>query len=135
MNNKLRTPIAVLVGALVIGGVIVFSGRPATTPATPSAGALNNVSMVDGKQIIVINVKGGYSPKKMTAKAGVPTVVRFTTNGTFDCSSAIRIPSLGISKTLPPSGTTEIDLGTPKVGPLQGLCVMGMYSFQIDFQE
>jgi plastocyanin domain-containing protein len=60
--------------------------------------------------------------------------LRLDTNGTFDCSAGVRIPSMGISKNLPPSGTTEIDLGTPKVATLNGVCVMGMYSFQIDFQ-
>lgn len=130
MNNKL-TPIAVLVGALLIGGVILFSGHSSPQVA---GGTANNVSMVDGEQVIELNVKGGYSPKLTTAKAGVPTVLKLNTNGTFDCSSAVRIPSMGISKNLPPSGTTEIDLGTPKVATLDGVCVMGMYSFKIDFQ-
>jgi hypothetical protein len=35
---------------------------------------------------------------------------------------------------LPPSGSTEVDLGTPEVATLQGVCVMGMYSFQIQFK-
>lgn len=130
MKNKL-TPIAVLAGALIIGGVVLFSGH---SSSQVSAGTADNVSMVDGKQVIEMNVKGGYSPKKTIAKAGLPTVIKFNTNGTFDCSSAVRIPSMGISKNLPPSGTTEVDLGTPKVATLQGVCVMGMYSFQIDFQ-
>lgn len=129
--NKL-TPIAVLVGALLIGGVILFSGN--SSPKVSDGGTADNVSMVDGKQVIEVNVKGGYSPKKTIAKAGVPTVIKFNTNGTFDCSSAVRIPSMGISKNLPPSGATEVDLGTPKVATLDGVCAMGMYSFQIDFQ-
>lgn len=128
--NKL-TPIAVLVGALLIGGVILFSGHSSPQVA---GGAANNVSMVDGKQVIEVNVKGGYSPKLTVAKAGVPTVLKFNTNGTFDCSSSVRIPSMGISKTLPPSGSTEVDLGTPEVATVQGVCVMGMYSFQIQFK-
>lgn len=130
MNNKL-VPIAVLVGAVLIGGVLLFSGKSAPQA---SGGTVNNVSMVDGKQVIEINVKGGYSPKNSVAKAGVPTVLKLNTNGTFDCSSGVRLPSMGISKNLPPSGTTEIDLGTPKVATLDGVCVMGMYSFKIDFQ-
>ena len=128
--NKLL-PVAVLVAALVIGGAILFTGK---SSPQPSGGNADNVSMVDGKQVIEINVKGGYSPKQTTAKAGVPTIIKFNTNGTFDCSSGVRIPSMGISKTLPPSGTTEVDLGTPTVATLQGVCVMGMYSFQIAFQ-
>ena len=48
MNNKL-VPIAVLVGAVLIGGVLLFSGKSAPQA---SGGAANNVSMVDGKQVI-----------------------------------------------------------------------------------
>ncbi|MEI7689024.1 MAG: cupredoxin domain-containing protein [Candidatus Nomurabacteria bacterium] len=85
-------------------------------------------------QIIEIQAKGGYTPRKSIAKAGVPTILRFNTNGTFDCSSSVRIPSMNIFKSLPQSGTTDIDLGTQKTGVLQGMCGMGMYPFEIDFQ-
>lgn len=128
--NKL-TAASILIAALLIGGAVLLTGN---SSPVPTAAAVNNVSQVDGKQIIDVQVKGGYTPKRTTAKAGVPTVLRFNTNGTFDCSSAVRIPSMGISKNLPPSGATEIDLGTPQVAVLQGVCAMGMYSFQIDFQ-
>jgi hypothetical protein len=33
------------------------------------------------------------------------------------------------------NGNTDIDIGTPQVATLQGLCVMGMYRFEIDFQS
>ena len=95
----------------------------------------SNVTIVDGKQIIDLRVKGGYSPQKSVAKAGMPTIVRFTTNGNFDCSSSVRIPSLNLSKNLELSGTTDIDLGISKEGILNGSCGMGMYPFEIDFQN
>ena len=93
-----------------------------------------NVSMVDGKQIITINAKGGYSPRATTAKAGVPTVIKMNTQGTFDCSSALNIPSLGINKNLPSSGETLIDVPLQSAGAtIQGICSMGMYNFSIHF--
>ena len=95
----------------------------------------DNVSVVEGKQVIEIHARGGYQPRKSIAKAGMPTVLRFETSGTFDCSSSVRIPSLGISKILPQTGTTDIDLGSAQVGTLQGTCGMGMYPFEIDFQS
>ena len=95
----------------------------------------NNVSIVDGKQVVVITAKGGYQPRQSVAKAGLPTVIEFNTNGTFDCSSFIRIPSMGISKSLASSGTTMVDLGTPAAGKLQGSCGMGMYPFEIVFSN
>ncbi len=95
----------------------------------------NNVTMQDGKQIIAINARGGYTPRSSVAKAGIPTIVRFNTSGTFDCSASVRIPSLNISKILPQTGETDIDLGIPVVGPLSGSCGMGMYPFDITFVE
>ena len=94
----------------------------------------NNVSIVDGVQIVEIRAKGGYFPRKSVAQAGVPTVVRFVTNGTFDCSSAVRIPSLDIRTNLPPSGSTDVNLGTVEMSVLEVTCAMGMYSFEIEFK-
>lgn len=95
---------------------------------------VNNVFMEDGKQVIEIKARGGYSPKTSIAKAGLPTILRVNTNGTFDCSSALRIPSLNISQSLPISGITDIELSNSSVGILRGTCGMGMYSFEINFQ-
>jgi len=128
------TVTAILVAGLFIGGAFFLSnGNGGSKP--PEEVNANNVSIVDGKQIIEIRAKGGYQPRKSIAKAGLPTILRFNTSGTFDCSSAVRIPSMNISKILPQSGATDIDLGTPKLGVLQGSCSMGMYPFEIDFQR
>ena len=96
---------------------------------------VNNVNMVDGKQVVEVTAKGGYSPRKTLAKAGIPTILRLKTNGTFDCSSSLRLPSLGISKNLTATGTTDIDLGIQSTGKLTGICSMGMYSFDVEFQS
>ena len=126
------TIISILIAVLLIGGIIIFSGNNSSTTNSIS---VNNVSITDGKQIIEIGVKGGYNPTKSIAKAGIPTVLRFVTNGTFDCSSSVRIPSMNISKILPQTGTTDIDVGTGQLGTLSGTCGMGMYRFQVDFQS
>lgn len=55
------------------------------------------------------------------------------TNGAYDCSSSLIIKSLNYRSNLPPTGETEIDLGTPKTGEkIKGTCSMGMYSFAIN---
>ena len=94
----------------------------------------NNVSVVGGKQIIRITAKGGFSPIHSIAQAGLATILRVDTNGTFDCSSIVRIPSMNISKNLPMSGTTDIDIGIQKVGKFYGTCGMGMYPFDVEFK-
>ena len=126
------TALAIVVAGALIAGAVFFTGVSSNTTDT---GPANNVSVVDGKQIIEIRARGGYQPRVSTAKAGLPTIIRFQTNGTFDCSSSVRIPSLGISKLLPQTGTTDIDLGLAQAGKLQGMCGMGMYFFEVNFNS
>jgi plastocyanin domain-containing protein len=137
------TYIAIIVAVvLMIGGFMLsaMGGSGINTQTgvqtnVQAGGNSSNVSIVDGKQIIEIEVKGGYRPGKSVAKAGVPTIIRFKTNGTFDCSSAIRIPSLNVSQALPQTGATDIDAGTSTAGVLQGTCGMGMYRFEVEFRS
>ena len=118
----------ILIATTIIIGLAALSGCSSTSEA------VNNVSMADGKQIIKIQAKGGYSPKVTTAKADTPTTIEVSTQSTFDCSSALVIPSLNYRKNLPPSGTTDIEVPAQKAGTkLQGLCAMGMYSFVVNF--
>ncbi len=126
------TTVSIIVAVVLIGGALILTkGGGDNTPIV----AANNVSVVDGKQIIVISAKGGYQPRKSVAKAGVPTIIRFDTKGTFDCSSSVRIPSMNISKNLPQTGSTDIDIGSQEIATLQGTCGMGMYPFEVEFQS
>lgn len=130
MKQSTLIVIFTLAGILVLS--LFFIG-PKKAPQISIAPG-ENVHMENGTQVIEIKAGGGYSPAQSVAKAGIPTVIRFTTNGAFDCSSSIRIPSLGISKILPQTGAQDIDIGTQKAGPLQGMCGMGMYPFSVRFQ-
>ena len=129
------TTISIGIAAVLIGGALLLSSGGKNSNGTPSdISATNNVSIVDGKQIITINAKGGYSPRVTTAKADIPTVIKVDTQGTFDCSSALTIPSLGYRANLPPSGETAIDVPPQKAGTaMRGLCAMGMYNFSVNF--
>ncbi|HEY4505170.1 MAG TPA: cupredoxin domain-containing protein [Candidatus Paceibacterota bacterium] len=132
-NGMKATIISIIFAVTLIGGVVAL-GKYGQSPSG-GVGSANNVSIVDGKQIIEIDARGGYWPAKSQAKAGIPTVLRFKTNGTFDCSAFVRIPSMSLSKILPQTGSTDIDLGSAKAGILQGMCGMGMYPFEINFQS
>jgi plastocyanin domain-containing protein len=122
--------LSILILASIVGlGFLLFKN-----PSIPSSENASTVTVKDGKQFIEITAKGGYSPKTSNAKAGLPTILRVKTSRTFDCSSAIRLPSLNISENLPASAVTDIDLGVQQAGILPGTCAMGMYNFEINFQ-
>ena len=126
------TIISILIAACIVGVTVLWVRGGGSGAGAPHA---NNVSIADGKQIVEIRAKGGYEPGVSVAKAGMPTILRLSTNGTFDCSASVRIPSMDITKSLPQSGTTDIDLGLAPFGVLQGTCGMGMYPFEVDFQR
>lgn len=123
--------------AIVIGSLLVMSafalGRGNIDDS--SARSASNVSVENGKQVVTISAKGGYSPRMTEAKADMPTTLRVATNGTFDCSSVLAIPAMNYQENLPPSGVTEIELPPQKAGStFEGLCGMGMYRFEIAFK-
>lgn len=131
MTVKKNSFVNFIVG-FFIAGIILFiifgnSGKSNINTITPA-------SYSEGKQIIDLTAKGGFSPNTITAKANVETILNVITNKTFDCSSSIRIPKLNISENLPLTGTTQIALGSYNSGEeIDGTCLMGMYNFKIKF--
>lgn len=130
--NKIA--LSIITVALVIGLGIIFFGGSQNSTETSSAQSGQNIEIRDGVQYITIDAKGGYSPRVSSAQADVPTKLIVRTNGTYDCSSALVIRSIGYQKVLPQTGEEIIDVGIPKAGtPLQGTCSMGMYNFVVNF--
>lgn len=133
-NGTNKIIISIILAASLIVIALLVTRTPAKSDSV-SAGENYNVTQSNGTQIIELKAKGGYTPRITLAKAGIPTILRMETNGTFDCSSSVRIPGLNISKNLPQSGTTDIDLGIQQAGTFQGSCGMGMYPFEIRFEK
>jgi plastocyanin domain-containing protein len=132
-SNKILNIISIILALVLIFFAINYSSK--NNSGNKVEEPINNVSIVDGKQIIEIKAKGGYTPRKNIAKAGIPTIIRFNTKATFDCSSAVYVPSKKISVNLPATGSTDLDIGVMGEGVLEVTCGMGMYSFAIDFVE
>lgn len=130
-----KTASIILTIALVIGLGIIFVGGSKSKDTNTSTNQVTQNSVVkDGVQYITINAKRGYSPRVSMAQAGIPTKLIVKTDGTYDCSASLAIHSIGYQKILPQTGETEINIGTQKSGEtLQGVCGMGMFSFQIQF--
>lgn len=130
---KTTTALIILFGLGLFTFFVFRGGGPNMQPTeSASISANTNVSIVNGQQIVLIKAKGGYRPEVSEVKAGIPTVIRFETKATYDCSSIIRIPSLGIDQDLPASGQTDVAVGSLSAGTLQGSCGMGMYRFTLN---
>lgn len=132
MNKKF---LIVITGVFIIGmGFMFLSPQNSNQNSVSDRDNVKNVEVKDGVQYITIDAKGGYWPNLSKAQAGVPTKLVVKTDNTYDCSSALSIRDINYKKILPKSGEELIDLGTPLVGVMQGLCSMGMYQFKINFQ-
>jgi hypothetical protein len=104
------------------------TGAEGTTETTGQA------TNPEAQQIIEVTASGGYSPRKIEAKADVSTLLIMKSEGAYGCERAFNIPALKISEMLPENGQTQFDLGIQAKGTkLLGVCSMGMYSFQIFF--
>lgn len=120
---------SILVAILIIGGSVLLGNNNTT-----SSSETQNVTTENGTQVISITAKGGFAPKLTTAKAETPTVIKVKTNGTYDCSSTLNIPVLGISRVMEPTDELEIQVPPQKSGSeLLATCSMGMYNFSIQF--
>lgn len=128
MQSKYILAMAAII--LVTGAILIRNENRATTIA-----AGENVRIVENQQIIALEAKGGFSPTTSIAKAGIPSVLQISTNGTYDCSSAVSIPSLGYRKNLPATGVANVEIPAQEAGTtIDGTCSMGMYSFSISFE-
>ena len=143
MDKKSKQNLIIIIAIILAAGAIFFAinfrGETSTVSSQDTdqdviEQTANNVSIINGKQIITMKAKGGFSPIHSVAKAGISTILRVETNGTLDCSSIIRIPNMNISKNLPLSGITDIDIGVQTAGIFNGTCGMGMYPFDIKFE-
>jgi plastocyanin domain-containing protein len=123
---------ALVLGIIAMSLVAVFF--VAKNSSTPPTTDLSVVSMEGEMQFIDLTAKGGFSPSRVEAQAGVPTTLRVTTNGTYDCSSTLVIPALNYQANLEPTGVELINLTSEQAqGTLKGMCSMGMYRFEIAF--
>jgi plastocyanin domain-containing protein len=130
-----KTKIIWMLAALVVaGGLWLALTTKPPAPAAPGPGESAAAVSAGDKQVVEINVKEGYQPRAVTAKAGVPLLLKMKTQGTFDCSATFSIPSLGVRERLEPTGEKTIEIPAQKAGEtLTGVCGMGMFSLVIKF--
>jgi len=129
-----KTALSIITLGLIIGIGIIFLSGSKSSSETALTQPGQNVEIRDGVQYITIDAKGGYFPRVSSAQADIPTKLIVKTNGTYDCSSALVIRSIGYQKVLSQTGEEIIDIGTSQTGSsVQGTCSMGMYNFVVNF--
>ncbi|TAK04614.1 hypothetical protein EPO33_01310 [Patescibacteria group bacterium] len=103
---------------------------PEFRPAAPAVRASNGVRLVDGRQVVDIEVtRNGYYPNNFTLQKDVPATLRIAgeVNG---CLSTFVVPKFGVQKVLDPKDITEIALMPSKEGKFTFACGMGMFRGQ-----
>lgn len=130
-----KKAILIILVVVLAVGVWLFASGKGNTEGGVVEQVESSASETTGKQIIDIFAKGGYSPRQVKARAGEESVLRVKTQNTFDCSTALVIPTLSYQAQLRPTGIVDIPLPAQEPGSkLVGLCSMGMYSFEVTFQ-
>lgn len=100
----------------------------------PTAEAVEQASTENRLQIDVLNT--GYAPRRLSARADIPTEITFVTDNVFSCSLALVIPELRIEQMLPTTGAVTLEIPPQPAGKvLRYSCSMGMYTGEIVFDQ
>ncbi|MUN42539.1 urease accessory protein UreH domain-containing protein [Actinomadura litoris] len=120
-----------LLSGLRLGGWLPERGGTAT-----AAGSARFVRTdTSGTQLVTVwALDRGYRPSRVTARAGVHTVLVLRTDGTRGHTRAFTIPQRGEDVILPEHGETRIDLGVPGAGRMRFVCASGHYPGAITFR-
>ena len=114
-----NTDVAVIGAALIISAGLVWfffgSGR-----------ATQHARRGEGSQQVTVIVRGGYTPARIEAVAGLPLRITFDRRESGDCSSRVVFPDLGITRALPANAKTDIDVLPDRAGEFGFSCAMNM---------
>jgi sulfite exporter TauE/SafE len=90
----------------------------------------------DGVTLYLSAGNNGYSPRVLHARANNPIILKLVTDQTYSCSRSFVIPSLGMEKLLPSSGTETVSIPAQPSGTVMSFtCSMGMYTGEIVFDQ
>ncbi|KKT41214.1 MAG: putative membrane protein [Microgenomates group bacterium GW2011_GWC1_44_37] len=116
-------------GVGLMGSVYTIQNFVTAAVGAERTGPGTNSVLGDKVQTTTINVtNSGYTPKNITLKKGVPTILKLITSNVQSCSRSFTIPALNINKLLPVTGETTIEFTPKTTGPLAFSCSMGMYT-------
>lgn len=121
---------AEMVQAPAADGAVAEGGGGGT--ASPGGGDVANASAAVQEARIDVTT-GAFVPSRIVVRPGVPTRLTLVTNGTRGCIRAFVIPSLGVERMLPATGSEVVDLPPAEAGStIPFMCSMGMYTGVIE---
>src|SRR5829696_1367341 len=80
----------------------------------------------DGVQKIAVTVRGGYSPKLIHVRQGVPLEIEFDRQESGECTNRVVFADLGVSAGLPAYTKTTVRLRPDRAGTFGFACGMNM---------
>lgn len=81
----------------------------------------------DDRQIVDVEVKGGYSPEVVVLKKGIPATLNFTRKDSSSCLDRVVFSDFGINQALPQNQQQAINVDTSNAGEFQWACGMDMF--------
>ncbi|MBZ3776229.1 cupredoxin domain-containing protein [Lentilactobacillus otakiensis] len=89
--------------------------------------AAENAEVTDDRQVVNVEVKGGYSPEVIILKKGVPATLNFTRKDSSSCLDRVVFSDFGINQALPQDERQAVEIDTNKPGEFQWACGMDMF--------
>jgi len=93
--------------------------------------AAQTAEEVGGVQTIEILVDGGYLPRTIQLKVGVPAKLVFNRKDPSACLEEVLLPDFGVSKALALGEKTEITIDPSQSGEFKYTCGMQMFSGKV----
>ena len=116
--------ISIIISLLAIGSIVWWFFGKREDGATVA-------EVIDGVQTIEIMVDGGYLPRTVQLKAGVPAKLVFNRKDPSACLEEVLLPDFGVSKALVLGQKTEISIDPSEVGDFKYTCGMHMFSGKV----
>ena len=102
-------------------------GTPAPVPVPVAASASAAVPTAPEQTAKIMVTKDGFSPAKLTLKAGTPAKLTFVRTSDETCATDVVFPSLKIKRSLPLNQPVVIEFTPAKVGVVEFACGMAMF--------
>jgi sulfite exporter TauE/SafE len=124
-------------GLTLMGSPLSFTNIiQAVKASQPDLASDVSIHQSTGVTLYLSAGNSGYSPRVLHARAGTPITLNLVTNQTYSCSRSFVIPTLGVEKLLPSSGTEAISIPAQVAGTIMRFsCSMGMYTGEIVFDQ